>query len=76
VSAVQIYGVGLIVILIAFIITWFFKVPPLRQRSALQEQADNASAKDAVEVAAGSAAAEAGALAAPTGSSVTVGSRS
>ncbi|MCU1474625.1 MDR family MFS transporter [Amnibacterium sp.] len=76
VSAVQIYWVGLIVILIAFIIALFFKVPPLRQRSALQEQADNASAKDAVEVAAGSAAAEAGALDAPTGSSVTVGSRS
>jgi EmrB/QacA subfamily drug resistance transporter len=76
VSAVQIYWVGLIVILIAFVITWFFTVPPLRQRSALQEQADNASAKDAIEVAAGSAAAEAGALDAPTGASVTVGSRS
>jgi EmrB/QacA subfamily drug resistance transporter len=75
VSAVQIYWVGLIVILIAFVIALFFKVPPLRQRSALQEQADHAAAEDALAVAAGSAAAEAGALEAPTGS-VPVGSRS
>ncbi len=47
VSAVQIYWVGLIVLLIAFVIALFFKVPPLRQRSALQEQADNAKAEDA-----------------------------
>jgi EmrB/QacA subfamily drug resistance transporter len=39
-SAVSIYYVGLGVILIAFILTWFFKVPPLRKTSALQEQAD------------------------------------
>jgi hypothetical protein len=30
------------VILLAFILTWFFKVPPLRKTSALQEQADKA----------------------------------
>jgi hypothetical protein len=70
VSAVQIYWVGLIVILIAFVISLFFKVPPLRQRSALQEQADHAAAEDALTVAAGSAAAEAGALDAPTGAPV------
>jgi hypothetical protein len=40
-SAVTIYWVGLGVILLAFILTWFFKVPPLRKSSALQEQADN-----------------------------------
>jgi EmrB/QacA subfamily drug resistance transporter len=74
VSAVQIYWVGLIVILIAFVISLFFKVPPLRQRSALQEQADHAAAEDALTVSAGSAAAEAGALDAPTGAPV--GSRS
>ncbi len=74
VSAVQIYWVGLIVILIAFVISLFFKVPPLRQRSALQEQADHAAAQDALTVSAGSAAAEAGALDAPTGAPV--GSRS
>lgn len=44
VSAVQIYWVGLAVLLIAFVIALFFKVPPLRQRSALQEQADNEAA--------------------------------
>ncbi|MFJ4165674.1 MDR family MFS transporter [Microbacterium sp. NPDC089698] len=37
---VTLYWVGFGVILLAFILTWFFKVPPLRARSALQEQAD------------------------------------
>jgi hypothetical protein len=41
-SVVLVYWIGLFVILLAFVLTWFFKVPPLRQRSALQEQADNA----------------------------------
>ena len=45
VSAVQIYWVGLLVLLVAFVISLFFKVPPLRQRSALQEQADKAAAE-------------------------------
>jgi EmrB/QacA subfamily drug resistance transporter len=46
-SAVQIYYVGLGVILLAFILTWFFRVPPLRKVSALQEQADaNRKPKD------------------------------
>jgi EmrB/QacA subfamily drug resistance transporter len=39
-SAVQVYWVALIVVLIAFILTWFFKTPPLRAKSALQEAAD------------------------------------
>ncbi|KJL25184.1 Multidrug resistance protein 3 [Microbacterium azadirachtae] len=39
---VTLYWVGLGVILLAFVLTWFFKVPPLRARSALQEQADKA----------------------------------
>ncbi|WP_133765773.1 MDR family MFS transporter [Amnibacterium kyonggiense] len=59
VSAVQIYWVGLIVLLIAFVLSWFFKVPPLRQRSALQEQADKAAA-DRLEVDAANAAAATG----------------
>ncbi|AMM21324.1 MFS transporter permease [Frondihabitans sp. PAMC 28766] len=42
-SAVTIYWVGLGVILLAFVLSWFFKVPPLRKSSALQEQADNDS---------------------------------
>ena len=60
-STVGIYRVGLLVLLLAFVITWFFRVPPLRQRSALQEQADQAAAEDRLEVAADDAAALAGA---------------
>ncbi|MBS1672527.1 MAG: MFS transporter [Actinobacteria bacterium] len=41
-SIVVLYWVALGVILLAFVLTWFFKVPPLRARSALQEQADKA----------------------------------
>jgi len=48
-SAVSIYWVGLGVILVAFILSWFFKVPPLRQRSALQEQADKNNAAKLAE---------------------------
>ncbi|MGU3410462.1 DHA2 family efflux MFS transporter permease subunit [Microbacterium sp. M1A1_1b] len=43
-STVTVYFVGLGVILIAFILTWFFRVPALRKTSALQEQADTARA--------------------------------
>jgi EmrB/QacA subfamily drug resistance transporter len=60
VSAVQIYWVGLIVLLIAFVISWFFKVPPLRQRSALQEQADKQAGEDQLAIDEGLAAAELG----------------
>jgi hypothetical protein len=60
VSAVQIYWVGLIVLLVAFVITWFFRVPPLRQRSALQEQADKAAADEQLDVDAANAAAAVG----------------
>ncbi|WP_244937883.1 MDR family MFS transporter [Acidipropionibacterium jensenii] len=38
-SAKTVYWVGLSVILLAFVLTWFFKVPPLRERSALEERA-------------------------------------
>ena len=41
-SVVSLYWVGLGVMLLAFVITWFFRVPPLRTRSALQERADGA----------------------------------
>jgi EmrB/QacA subfamily drug resistance transporter len=41
-SAVTIYWVGFGILLLAFVLTWFFRVPPLRRTSALQEQADNA----------------------------------
>lgn len=46
-SAVLIYWVGFGVLLLAFVLTWFFRVPPLRQRSALQERADEAGAAEA-----------------------------
>lgn len=39
-SVVTIYWTGLAVMLLAFVITWFFRVPPLRTRSALQEKSD------------------------------------
>lgn len=38
-SARTVYWVGLGVILLTFILTWFFKVPELRVRSALEERA-------------------------------------
>jgi EmrB/QacA subfamily drug resistance transporter len=41
-AVVVLYWVGFGVILLAFVLTWFFRVPPLRARSALQEQADKA----------------------------------
>ncbi len=39
-STVTIYQVGLGVVLVAFILSLFFKTPPLRAKSALQEAAD------------------------------------
>jgi len=45
-SAVIIYWVGCGVLLIAFVLSLFFRVPPLRQRSALQEQAEAAGVSD------------------------------
>jgi EmrB/QacA subfamily drug resistance transporter len=71
-SAVQIYWVGLIVLLVAFVLTWFFRVPPLRQRSALQEQADKA-AEGRLETAEGAAAAEVGTVAPASTGSVPAG---
>lgn len=37
-----IYWVGFGVLMLAFVLSWFFKAPPLRTRSALQERADEA----------------------------------
>lgn len=45
-SAVTIYWVGFAVLLLAFVLSLFFRVPPLRHRSALQERADEAGAAD------------------------------
>ncbi|MCC4909293.1 MDR family MFS transporter [Microbacterium sp. cx-59] len=58
-SAVSVYRVALGVVLLAFLLALFFRTPPLRAKSALQEAADDAA------VLAEQAAAESGALAAP-----------
>jgi EmrB/QacA subfamily drug resistance transporter len=73
VSAVQIYWVGLGVLLLAFVLSWFFTVPPLRQRSALQEQADKQAAADALELDSGRAAAAVGTTAPADTGAVTAG---
>jgi hypothetical protein len=45
-STIVIYWVALGVILVAFVLTWFFRVPPLRSVSALQERANAAGVSD------------------------------
>lgn len=60
-SAVQVYWVAMVVVLIAFVLSLFFKTPPLRAKSALQEAADAASegeAADRASVPAGTLASE------------------
>nr|WP_263091656.1 MDR family MFS transporter [Curtobacterium sp. RIT-PI-V] len=69
-SAVRVYYVGLAVILLAFVLTWFFRVPPLRKTSALQEQADAARTADADAAAAGAAGAGSGSAAIASSDSV------
>jgi EmrB/QacA subfamily drug resistance transporter len=41
-SAVIVYWIAMFVLLLAFVITWFFRVPVLRTTSALQERANAA----------------------------------
>jgi hypothetical protein len=41
-----IYWVGFGVLMLAFVLSWFFKAPPLRTRSALQERADDAGVSE------------------------------
>ena len=74
-SAVTVYWVGLAVILLAFVLTWFFKVPPLRKTSALQEQADAArktADDDRLTVDAQQAAAGSGSLVSPDTGSMSI----
>jgi EmrB/QacA subfamily drug resistance transporter len=59
-ATVTVYWVGLVVVLIAFVLSFFLKTPPLRAKSALQENSDNEAA-----LAAQTAAAEMGAMVAP-----------
>jgi len=48
-SAVTVFWIALAVILVAFVLSFFLKAPPLRAKSALQENADNAAAAMVVE---------------------------
>ncbi|MET0785058.1 MAG: MDR family MFS transporter [Leifsonia flava] len=58
-SAVQVYWVALLVVLIAFVLTLFFRAPPLRAKSALQEAADDRADAEAADAEAAASAAEA-----------------
>ncbi|WP_083403588.1 MDR family MFS transporter [Curtobacterium sp. MCBA15_001] len=71
-SAVTVYWVGFGVILLAFVLSWFFKAPPLRKSSALQEQADADGTADDLEVQAVSAANTMGSPTAPSTGSIPV----
>ena len=59
-ATVTVYWVALAVVAVAFVLSWFLKAAPLRQKSALQEAADDEAA-----VQADLAAASTGALVAP-----------
>ncbi|WP_420365536.1 MDR family MFS transporter [Curtobacterium sp. L3-7] len=71
-SAVTVYWVGFAVILLAFVLSWFFKAPPLRKSSALQEQADADGTADDLEAQAVEAANTMGSPTAPSTGSIPV----
>jgi hypothetical protein len=50
-AAVTVFWVAFAVVMVAFVLSWFFRTPPLRTKSAIQEAADNAliSAKSAAD---------------------------
>ncbi len=66
-ATVSIYWVGLGVVLVAFVLSFFLKAAPLRAKSALQENSDNEAA-----IAAQAAAAEMGAMVSPDTASTPV----
>jgi hypothetical protein len=43
-ATVNVYWIGMVVVAIAFVLSWFLKAVPLRQKSAMQEAADDAAA--------------------------------
>lgn len=43
-ATVSVYWIGMVVVAIAFVLSWFLKAVPLRQKSAMQEAADDAAA--------------------------------
>nr|WP_251858490.1 MFS transporter [Herbiconiux sp. L3-i23] len=71
-STLAIFWIGLGVVLLAFVLTLFFKTPPLRQKSALQEQADKAGGIADLEAEAVAAANMTGALIEPNTSTGSV----
>jgi EmrB/QacA subfamily drug resistance transporter len=62
-ATTTVYWVGLVVVAIAFVLSFFLKAAPLRAKSALQENSDNEAAEAAVV--AQEAANESGAMVAP-----------
>ncbi|GAB3794244.1 hypothetical protein GCM10028798_00360 [Humibacter antri] len=58
-AAIEVYWIAMIVVLLAFVLSLFFKTPPLRAKSALQEAADDEA------MLANEAATETGSLALP-----------
>ena len=78
-AAISIFMVALCVVLVAFVLSFFLKTSPLRQKSALQEQADDdaaTAARNAADLAGAQVgpgtghAATTGATASPGGSAV------
>jgi hypothetical protein len=64
-SATTVYWTAMGVVLLAFVLSLFFRTPPLRSKSALQEAADERRGKDKEDERAEEAAAQTGALIAP-----------
>ncbi|WP_254065012.1 MULTISPECIES: MDR family MFS transporter [unclassified Frigoribacterium] len=73
-AAVTVFWVALVVVLVAFVLSFFLKATPLRQKSAIDEAADDARAAVAADaaLAAQAAAAQTGSLVAPDTGSIDV----
>jgi EmrB/QacA subfamily drug resistance transporter len=64
-SSVTVYWVAMFVVLAAFVLSLFFRTPPLRAKSALQEAAEERKAEEDEQIRATDAAVSTGALTAP-----------
>jgi EmrB/QacA subfamily drug resistance transporter len=71
-ASVSVFWVGFLVVLLAFLLSFFLKATPLREKSAMQEAADQRSADAQLEAEAALAANEAGAMVGPQTGSVAV----
>ncbi|WAC51566.1 MDR family MFS transporter [Frigoribacterium sp. SL97] len=73
-AAVTVFWVALVVVLVAFVLSFFLKATPLRQKSAIDEAADEARAAVAADaaLAAQAAAAQTSSLVAPDTGSIDV----